>query len=511
MENKNFQRMWEASVMAVMNAEAVVAFNFANDSNMREKVGLAEKSAVFYYEKGIGTQFYYDVDEMKDAGKFGFKRYRDKNITKAWIKNAEKTIEKSDKAYRDFINADLKSEDAKELFKRFKKLIIVLQEPYSYYYACQPQYFQKIEEYVLEKLGKKFNEKITGEIYSTLTLSDELDPLGIEELEWLKIVELVKNDFPNKKKISKEDLSREIINKIKKHSDNYLYLGMEPGIDWDFDYYMKLLNKDLSLDVSNKIKEIKLKKQELKTKKKDLTQKYNLDNEIIDICNNLAMIGVTRLELRFAWTEIIFAYLEVLKEIGKRNVHPLLNSENAGQFKVDELEEVIFNNNSISKKEIENRGKAYLFYVKNLFESNNKLDFEFYSGQEAIEKKKELILEQELDVDEFKGTVACKGKIRGKVRLFTWIEEDLTSKMDEMKKGEILVAGQTRPFLMPAIRKAGAIVTDEGGITSHAAIISRELGVPCIIGAKIATKVLKTGDEIEVDAEEGVVRILKKG
>ena len=58
-------------------------------------------------------------------------------------------------------------------------------------------------------------------------------------------------------------------------------------------------------------------------------------------------------------------------------------------------------------------------------------------------------------------------------------------------------------------KKAGAIVTEEGGITSHAAIVSRELGIPSVIGTKIATKVLKDGDLVEVDANKGVVKILK--
>ena len=56
------------------------------------------------------------------------------------------------------------------------------------------------------------------------------------------------------------------------------------------------------------------------------------------------------------------------------------------------------------------------------------------------------------------------------------------------------------------MEKAAAIVTDIGGITTHAAIISRELGIPCIIGTKIATKLLKDGDYIEVDAENGIVK-----
>jgi pyruvate,water dikinase len=67
----------------------------------------------------------------------------------------------------------------------------------------------------------------------------------------------------------------------------------------------------------------------------------------------------------------------------------------------------------------------------------------------------------------------------------------------------------TRPEYISAMKKAAAIVTDEGGITCHAAIVSRELKKPCIIGTKIATKVLKDGDLVEVDADKGIVKILE--
>ncbi len=79
-----------------------------------------------------------------------------------------------------------------------------------------------------------------------------------------------------------------------------------------------------------------------------------------------------------------------------------------------------------------------------------------------------------------------------------------------LKRGDILVAATTGPEIMAACQRAGAIVTDEGGITSHAAIVSRELNIPCIIGTKIATKVLKDGQLVEVDAEKGVVKIIRK-
>ena len=68
----------------------------------------------------------------------------------------------------------------------------------------------------------------------------------------------------------------------------------------------------------------------------------------------------------------------------------------------------------------------------------------------------------------------------------------------------------TRPTTLVVCQKASAIITDEGGIVSHAAIIARELKIPCIVGTKIATKILKDGDLVEVDADQGVVTILEK-
>ena len=80
--------------------------------------------------------------------------------------------------------------------------------------------------------------------------------------------------------------------------------------------------------------------------------------------------------------------------------------------------------------------------------------------------------------------------------------------LEKMKPGDILVTTMTTPDFVPLMQKASAVVTDIGGLLSHAAIISREFNKPCIIGTKIATKVLKDGDEVEVDADKGIVRKL---
>jgi pyruvate,water dikinase len=74
-----------------------------------------------------------------------------------------------------------------------------------------------------------------------------------------------------------------------------------------------------------------------------------------------------------------------------------------------------------------------------------------------------------------------------------------------MQKGDILVTDMTNPDYVPFMKLAGAIVTDKGGVTCHAAIVSRELGIPCVVGAENATKLMVTGKEYTVDSRSGVV------
>lgn len=103
------------------------------------------------------------------------------------------------------------------------------------------------------------------------------------------------------------------------------------------------------------------------------------------------------------------------------------------------------------------------------------------------------------------GSSAYPGKVRGIVRI-------LINRADlaKFKKAEILVTINSNPEYISAIKKSKAIVSDEGGLACHASIISRELKIPCIAGTKHATQILKTGDFIEVDANTGIINILKR-
>jgi phosphoenolpyruvate synthase/pyruvate phosphate dikinase len=104
-----------------------------------------------------------------------------------------------------------------------------------------------------------------------------------------------------------------------------------------------------------------------------------------------------------------------------------------------------------------------------------------------------------------RGMTANPGRARGPARVILR-QPDITT----MQKGEVLVTTMTTPSLMFAVERAVAIVTDEGGMLCHAAIISRELNIPCIIATERATRLIHTGQLIDVDANEGFVRVLNK-
>ncbi len=99
-----------------------------------------------------------------------------------------------------------------------------------------------------------------------------------------------------------------------------------------------------------------------------------------------------------------------------------------------------------------------------------------------------------------KGETASRGVYAGKVRIIKDVSE-----LNKIEKGDVMVTKMTTPDMVPAMQKAGAIVTNEGGMTCHAAIVSREMGTPCIVGTEHATEILKDGQEITVHATRGIV------
>jgi len=109
------------------------------------------------------------------------------------------------------------------------------------------------------------------------------------------------------------------------------------------------------------------------------------------------------------------------------------------------------------------------------------------------------------EVYQFRGLGASPGKIIGKAKLVFELKD-----LERVERGDIIVAPMTNPDMTVALGKASAVITDAGGLSSHAAIIARELKIPAVVGTEIATKILQDGMIVEVDGIKGEVKILSK-
>ena len=153
----------------------------------------------------------------------------------------------------------------------------------------------------------------------------------------------------------------------------------------------------------------------------------------------------------------------------------------------------------LSSSEKIRRKRHYVLWLK-----NKKLFF--YSGKNASRIIHEQV-EIRRAIQVVKGQSASAGTAMGKARIvIPGNIKMLATSMKSFKRGEVLITTMTQPNMVPIMSKSSAVVTDEGGLTSHAAIIARELCVPCVVGTKVATKVFRDGDLVEVNAGKGVVR-----
>lgn len=129
-------------------------------------------------------------------------------------------------------------------------------------------------------------------------------------------------------------------------------------------------------------------------------------------------------------------------------------------------------------------------------------DGRLFDSQREIEATYDLRIEHE-SVEELRGRPAHPGKVEGEVRIVR-----RRADIQDFPEGAVLVASTTTPDYLPAMKCASAIVSEHGGAICHAAITSRELKIPCVVGVKGATKLLEDGMRVEVDATKGIIHRL---
>lgn len=163
----------------------------------------------------------------------------------------------------------------------------------------------------------------------------------------------------------------------------------------------------------------------------------------------------------------------------------------------------LYKNKTVDLDKIKSRSELCIVYCY-----DHVVDIVEYEQSVEILKK----LNKDNHVEQIKGTVAYKSAetkvVTGEARIFKMDFSDkayIKRFCEDFREGDVLVSDVTTPELLPAMQKAAAIVTDLGGMMTHAAIIARELKIPCIVNARIAVKVLNDGDVIEINTKKGTI------
>jgi len=350
-------------------------------------------------------------------------------------------------------------------------------------------------------LEHKLEKQLTKENLTKLQIGPLLEPLEFEfeiqqeEKNLLKIChQISKNNY------SLSNLTSGIQTLIDKHVDTFssIPFGYQNNTLWDNEFITNKIKNILQTHNPNtQLQKMQKQLENKKLKQKKLINKLKISKQLTNIITTIKKLS----------------YLQDLKKTFQTRSHPHLQMvvfpEIARRLKIDkkylglmtphEVKECLQAGkiNNQLKQELKDRDQNSILIARNG-------TYQWILKEDAINFAAcNDLIQTESNTSTLKGNIACSGITKGKAKIC-----DTANDIQKVNKGDILVASMTTPDYIPAMKKAAAIITDEGGITCHAAIIAREFNIPCIIGTKNATKTLKDNNIIEVNANNGTITIL---
>jgi len=439
-----------------------------------ETVGYNGGPAYFIYQDAWVRIYCLESVRQKITDYLFTKIAADKN----YISDAKKIFDQRIAAILNFIEQmkvmDWQSYSQAELIK--------IGEQYNYLYYRAVPYGEPLAYYLKEKLEEVLAEYLLKEI--------KLPTTRYETLLTPLYQSFLSREEEALRQITQQNLSQpEFDQKIDQHWQKYQWLLYDyASVIVDREYFVQRAHK-LTKEPPELIDDRELAKQ-----KTAISKKYKLSTPYtyyLRIFEDLFYLMDRKKEV---FTKYNYAAIPMREEMASRLG---VSFADLGWFFWWEVKDALEKGKidaSVVAKRKENS-------VIKMYNGKN----EYLSNREAKRIREDIDQDQEVgeNVKVVKGTPTSSGKIKGVICYLKSARDN-----SKIKQGEILLVSNTTPDFMPAIQKAAAIVTNEGGLTCHAAIVSRELGIPCVVGTKIATQVFESGDQVEVDAAKGVIKKL---
>jgi phosphohistidine swiveling domain-containing protein len=364
--------------------------------------------------------------------------------------------------------------------------------------------FSQVSELITHTAEHILKKAVSKEDMIKITNPTKKSYTTIEEENIYKIASKIKKD-KNASKIFQNDSNIDLIKKIpniykliQEHqkkffwTQNNFYETKILSINYYISELKELINKNI--DTSLLLKKNNKRFEELKKNRKETLKNLHLHEKYFSLTKLIDYFGDYQDKRKAINLKSHYYLNSLIDELSRRTgiSKNLLHSCTPYEF------EKILNGNFDISNLSDRQNHCTL-----IFDNNYR---EILTKNNSIKKEIEIFGKKNKSrISEFEGMRSQGGKITGKI---TKILDPRNSK--NFKKGDILVTTMTSPDFVTLMKKAAAIVTDEGGITCHAAVISRELGIPCVIGTRIATDVLDNGDLVEVNANHGIIKILEK-
>src|SRR3989344_1964162 len=476
--------------------------SFVND--MRKSCGM-NYSKVLAVFKGKDMSFYYG---RKNALDFALNLVEKMDANPSYGDEINENIVRVSDAlekHAESIPSDLSKKTNAELWEIIREHVRLHTEFYEWGWLpnatdmFHPELTDLLKKYLRTKTD---SEELVNSWFVTLTSPGEKSKDALQHQEFLRIAIEIEND-PFNKELFLHRQPAEIVRLIKNHARKMLedyharYAPVtalwveEPASLEDFasqlSQYLKQ-GKSPALEFEAVDGDLKARCKE----KQRLAAELRLDEKHERLFGAFGNFMLTKLYRRYAQIRALYKMRSVFREIASRFG---ITFDQARFMLPHEYERLLLGGN-LAVAGLNEREKFCVLYCEEGFDS-------ILLGAEAKELEDSTVQKISSEMVELKGQCASLGFAKGRVKIIL-----SPADLPKMEKGDILVAIATNPDIVPAMKKASAIVTEQGGVTSHAAIVSRELGVPCVIGTKVATKWLKDGDLIEVDATRGVVRKL---
>lgn len=383
--------------------------------------------------------------------------------------------------YKNQTWAELDSKKLSEVFAKFIELTSRMWA-FAYNYAIANRFLSDIIFAAIAKQEPDLHKQT--EYFNILMQLDDASEMRKEKINLLKIAEQVEAGGFN----------AEIDDLIAEHLKKYEYLSQYyyRGSPYTAPVIKERIEHVISEGAENEWSKIKQIESDLE-RAEELKKTLQLDEKTLKHIESARAQAAISNYVDEVYTYAVFylkpLYVEVAKRLG------LSYSQLVDMWGEEIISSLLTSELAVPLEKINERKKECAIILEGE-------EIKVLSGRELEEYKKQELKSLDYSrVDELTGQGASSGRTQGAVKLVL-----CDADAGKVLKGDILLAPATNPTLVPAMERAAAIVTDEGGLLSHAAIVSRELGIPCLVGTKIGTKVFKDGDMVEVDTKNGLIR-----